>query len=177
VIVICPRCRARLRIDKEKFISEGLLFKCPQCGKFFVTKKPLSIPEKVTIQGKILVAHSNPAIINEIISLLTQNGYQTIVSFDGIDAILKVIKELPLLTIIEGDLPKINGFEVCRRIRSKAETKGLDFLFIIPGYGKKYREHLSKCGDSNYIEDYRISELLIERVSSIKSTRTAPFNS
>jgi CheY-like chemotaxis protein/predicted RNA-binding Zn-ribbon protein involved in translation (DUF1610 family) len=169
--VICPSCKIRLKIDKEKHAAKGLMFKCPQCCNFFVFKKKVALPREEIHLGKVLVAHSDPAVMHKITSLLVGNGYQTVTSSDGIAAIVKVLKEAPFLTIIEEDLPKINGFEVCRRVRSKAEIKGMKFLFVVSAYDERRRELPTFSGANHYIEDNCISELLIEKINKINHTQ------
>jgi CheY-like chemotaxis protein len=164
MVVLCPGCEIRLKIDALK----GSMFKCPQCCKIFVFKKSIALPKEGINQGKILVAHSDPAVMHGITSLLAKNGYQTVTSSDGISAIVMVIKEFPFLTIIEEDLPKINGFEVCKRVRSKTKMEEVKFLFVASTYAGQYREFPLFCGARHYIEDNRITELLIEKINEIK---------
>ncbi len=166
--VICPGCKIRLKIDKEKHAAKVLMFKCPQCRNVFVLKQPVALPREEIHLGKILVAHSDPVVMHKITSLLVKNGYQTVTSSDGIAAIVKVLKESPFLTIIEKDLPRINGFEVCRRLRSKAEMKRVKFLFVVTAYDERHRNVPLFHGANHYIEDNCIPELLIEKINEIK---------
>jgi hypothetical protein len=46
----------------------------------FVLKKSLTQTEKRINQGKILVAHSDQAVMDKITSLLDKNGYQAVTS-------------------------------------------------------------------------------------------------
>ena len=168
MVVRCPGCRIRLGVDKEKLIFNNILFQCPKCKNIFVPERHLVLQNKTTGNGKILIAHSNPSLVNEMTALLKNNGYQAEVSSDGIDAIIKVVKEFPFLVIIEVDLPKINGFDVCRRLRLTAKTKGIEFLFIVSSNSERHKEIQSQCCPYNYIEDYRIPELLIEKIDLLK---------
>jgi CheY-like chemotaxis protein len=149
---------------------EGSRFKCPKCSTFLLVKKPVAVPKKAMDNNKVLIAHSNPAVINEIASLLAKNGYQTITASDGIDAMIKTIKELPFLTIIEVSLPKIYGFEVCKRLKLRAETKEIKFMLVTSVYDKKRykREPASLYDADDYIEDHQISELLTEKINKIR---------
>jgi predicted Zn finger-like uncharacterized protein len=172
--VICPGCKIRLKIDKEKHAAKGLMFKCPRCRNVFVLKKNVALPREEIHLRKILVAHSDPVVIHKITSLLMKNGYQTVTSSDGIAAIVKVLKDAPFLTIIEEDLPKINGFEVCRRVRSKAEMKEVKFLFVGTTY-ERYRRFPPLHSANHYIEDNCISELLIEKINEIKKRNCCKY--
>jgi predicted Zn finger-like uncharacterized protein len=173
VVVICPKCKTRLKVEEGKLTVEGSRFKCPKCSTFLLVKKPPVLPKKAMEKGKILIAHSNPAIISGITSLLTENGYQTITATDGIDSMVKAIKELPFLTIIEVGLPKIYGFEVCKRLKLRAETKEMKFILVSSVYDKKrYKREPSSLYDADdYIEEHKISELLIEKINTLKGIK------
>jgi len=173
VVVVCPKCKIRLKVDEGKLKVEGSRFKCPKCSTFLLVKKPVAVTKKAMDNNKVLIAHSNPAVINEITSLLTKNGYQTITATDGIDAMVKAIKELPFLTIIEVSLPKIYGFEVCKRLKLRAETKEMKFMLVTSAYDKKRykREPASLYDADEYIEDHQISELLTEKINKIKGIK------
>lgn len=170
MVVICPKCKTKLKINEEKLTVGGSRFKCPKCSTILLVKKPLPAPEKPVDNIKILVAHSNPAITGEITSLLNKNGYQTITASDGIEAMVKAIKEFPFLSVIEVSLPKIYGFEVCKRLKLRPETKGMKFILISSTYDKtRYRrepESLYEADD--YIEEHRLTELLIDSINALK---------
>jgi predicted Zn finger-like uncharacterized protein len=173
VVVVCPKCKTRLKVDEGKIKAEGSRFKCPKCRTVLLVKKPAALPKKKLDKNKILVAHSNASAADEITSILTQNGFQTITSVDGIDAMIKATKELPFLTIVDVGLPKIFGFEVCKRLRQRAETKEMKFILIGSVFDKKryMREPESLHGADDYVDEQRISELLIEKVNKIKGVK------
>lgn len=179
MIVVCPKCKARLKVDEGKIKAEGTMFKCPKCSIVFLVKKPKVKPQKVLPKreldkNKILVAHSNPATINEMTSILAQNGYQSITASDGIETMVKAIKELPFLTIVEVGLPKIYGLEVCKRLRKGAQTKDIKFILLSSAYNqKKYTRQPESLYDADYyyIDEQRVSEKLIEKVNVLKGIK------
>ena len=68
--------------------------------------------------------------VNEIVShFLKQEGYNVINAFDGEEAIAKATPEVDLI-VLDIMLPKIDGFEVCRRIRSRVETETIPIVFL-----------------------------------------------
>jgi len=40
MIVICPKCKIKLKADETKLSVEGSRFKCPKCGTVLIVKKP-----------------------------------------------------------------------------------------------------------------------------------------
>lgn len=169
VVVTCPKCKTRLKVEEKKLLPQGSRFKCPKCSTGLIVKKPAAPPKKALDNKKILVAHSNPAIVEKVASMLTTDGYTVISSSDGIDAVVKALREFPFLCIIEVVLPKIYGFEVCKRLKARQETKGMKFLLITSPYDKtKYRrEPASLYGADEYIEDHAIVTELMSKIGSL----------
>lgn len=167
MVVICPKCKIKLKVDDARLLPEGSRFKCPKCATVLVVKKPQIQEKKVLDNKKVLVAHSNPDITEKIKSMLTASGYKVIISGDGIDAMVKGLQECPFLCIIEVILPKIYGFEVCKRLKSRPETKDMKFILLTSVYDKtKYRrEPASLYGADEYIEDHNLSTELMEKVN------------
>jgi len=173
VVVICPKCKARLKVDEAKLPAQGSRFKCPKCSSVLAVKKPARQEKKALDGKKVLVAHSNPETLQKIVSLLTERGYSVVTAADGIDVMVKGLKEYPFLAIIEVALPKIYGFEVCKRLKMRAETKEMKFILVPSIYDKtKYRrEPVSLYGADDYIEDHDISTQLVEKVEGLRGLR------
>ena len=169
MVVICPKCKIRLKINDEKIKPEGSRFKCPKCSTVLLVKKPLPAQKKAPDNTKVLIAHSNPHVVNDIQTLLSKNGYQGVTASDGIDAMVKIIKELPFLVIIEVSLPKIYGFEVCKRLKARPETKDTKFILISSIYDKdRYKREPSSLYEADdYIEEHQIPDLLLQKINTI----------
>lgn len=61
--------------------------------------------------------------ILELVSFnLSQAGFTPVVARDGLEALEKVKEEKPDLIILDVMLPRIDGFEVCRKLRMKGDT-------------------------------------------------------
>ncbi len=170
MVVVCPKCKTKLKVDDAKLSPQGSRFKCPKCSTVLVIKKPAAQEKKALDEKKALIAHSNPSVVENIRTLLAGQGYTTLTSADGIDAMVKALKELPWLAIIEVALPKIYGFEVCKRLKSRPETKEMKLILVPSIYDKtKYRrEPVSLYGADNYIEEHDLSTRLIDAVNRIQ---------
>lgn len=173
MVVICPKCKVRLNVDEKKLAPEGSRFKCPKCSAVLVVKRPVSQTKKTPTNNKILVAHSNPGIIERTSSVLSAQGYMVITAADGIEAMVKALNEYPFLSIIEVALPKIYGFELCKRLKSRAETKQMKFILIASIYDKaKYRrDPVSLYGADEYIEEHELPAQLIDKINKLSGLR------
>lgn len=172
---MCPKCKTRLKVAEERLAPGGSRFKCPKCSAVLLVRKPMPAAEKAVDGKKILIAHSNPAIAGEITSLLKKNGYLTITASDGIETMVKAIRERPSLVIVEVGLPKIYGFEVCKRLKLRPETREMKFILVNSVYdvGRYKREPESFYGADDYIEEHRISELLIDSINALRGKEPA----
>lgn len=66
----------------------------------------------------------------EMISdLLKGSGFKVMVAADGADALSQVEAHCPDLVILDIVMPGINGYEVCRRLRSNPVTQNLPIIF------------------------------------------------
>lgn len=176
MVVTCPKCKTRLKVDEARLLPQGSRFKCPKCSTALIVKKPAASPARKLDNNTILVAHSNPAILEKTSALLSGQGYKVVASADGIDAMVKALKEFPFLMVVEVVLPKIYGFEVCKRLKARPETKDMKFLLITSPYDKtKYRrEPASLYGADEYIEDHSIPSELITKINALRGVADEP---
>jgi predicted Zn finger-like uncharacterized protein len=173
VVVICPKCKTKLKVNEAKLLPQGSRFKCPKCSTILVVKKPPAREKKALDKNKILVAHSKSGVAAEISSILKAQGYSVITSGDGIDAMVKALQEFPFLSIVEVVLPKIFGFEVCKRLKLRPETKEMKVILITSPHDKeKYRrEPSSLYGADEYIEEHSIPSDLISKINSLNGIK------
>jgi predicted Zn finger-like uncharacterized protein len=174
VVVTCPKCRAKLKVDETRLSPEGSRFKCPKCATLLVIKKPAAPAaaiKKALSVNKILLAHSNPEVVRDTAALLSDKGYTVITASDGIDAMVKAMKEQPFLALLEVALPKIYGFEVCRKIKSRPETKEMKVILLVSVYDKKKyrREPNSLYGADDYLEEHDLLPMLIDKINKLRS--------
>ena len=71
---------------------------------------------------KILVVDDDRVLADVITFMLHKEGYDVIQAHDGRSALERWKKEDPDLLILDVNMPKMDGFEVCRRIRAEGET-------------------------------------------------------
>jgi len=80
--------------------------------------------------GKILVVDDYPANVKLLERNLQVAGYETAVAYDGEEALQRVQAERPDLILLDVMLPKIDGFEVCRRLRADEATAVIPIIMI-----------------------------------------------
>jgi len=79
---------------------------------------------------KILVVEDSPTYLRQISNLLQVNGYQVIAAIDGEQALEKSVREDPDLIILDIILPKKNGFQVCRQLKTTPSTRNIKIIML-----------------------------------------------
>ena len=69
---------------------------------------------------KILVVDDEVDIVEFIDDYLTGEGYKVIKAYDGVEALDKIRQGLPDLVVLDIMLPGLDGFEVCKQIRTES---------------------------------------------------------
>ena len=70
-------------------------------------------------KSRVLVVDDEPQMVGIIAYALEQEGFEVLTAYDGERALLKVARERPDIVVLDVVIPKIDGFEVCRRIRQQ----------------------------------------------------------
>lgn len=82
------------------------------------------------MQPYILVMEDEDALSTLLQYNLEKEGYEVAVAQDGEEGWLMIEERQPDLVLLDWMLPKLSGIEVCRRIRSKAETRNLPVIML-----------------------------------------------
>jgi DNA-binding response OmpR family regulator len=79
---------------------------------------------------RILIVDDEPNIVISLEYLMKREGFDTAVAADGEAALQALEKAPPDLVILDVMLPRMNGFEVCRRIRADPRWRSLRILML-----------------------------------------------
>lgn len=71
---------------------------------------------------KILIVDDEKTIVDILKFNLEKEGFHTVEAYDGEDGVAKAFSEQPDLILLDLMLPKMDGFEACRKIREKLST-------------------------------------------------------
>lgn len=80
--------------------------------------------------GTILVADDEPANVTLLARQMRRLGYEVLTASNGRMALEVLEGHRPDLVLLDVDMPEINGFEVCRRIKDNADTRLLPVILV-----------------------------------------------
>jgi len=112
---------------------------------------------------KILIVDDDTSITLSISFVLEKEGYAVIIAVDGEEAVKKAKEELPHLIVLDIMLPKINGFEVCKRLKANVQTREIRIIMLTAKGDEKDKRLAEELGVNGYItKPFDIDTLLSE---------------
>lgn len=82
-------------------------------------------PSNVTI----LVVDDEEDVVEVVGHFLKQEGYTVLTAFDGEEAVDTASSDVDLI-VLDIMMPKLDGYEVCERLRSRVETETIPIIFL-----------------------------------------------
>ena len=100
---------------------------------------------------KILVADDSKFVLEIVETVLQSEGFEVVTAVDGTEAWDKIQSEKPDVVIIDIVMPGMNGYEICKKIKSTEELKGLPILVLTTKAQEKDVELAQTSGADLYM--------------------------
>ena len=93
--------------------------------------------------------------------LLNRAGFRVALSSDGVQALELLRDERPAVVLSDIEMPRMDGMELTRQIRSDAKLSNLPIIIITSRIAQKHRDHAAALGANHYLgKPYAEAELL-----------------
>jgi len=93
--------------------------------------------------------------------LLERNGYDVLLAKDGVDALRQLQDARPDVMLVDIEMPRMDGFDLTRNVRSSSETRGIPIIMITSRTAEKHRGVAFEVGVNEYLgKPYQEDELL-----------------
>lgn len=125
-------------------------------------------------KATILVVDDEPDIVRVVKRILESCEYKVETAHDGFEALAQVRAKPPDAIILDLNLPGMNGFEVCRRLRSDDTTRAIPIVMMTAAYvsiDDARRGHDS--GADEYVVKPFLREVLIHNVERLLTAAAA----
>jgi len=100
---------------------------------------------------KILIVDDEPNILRSLTYILEKEGYDCKTASNGEEALKQIKEDKPDLILLDIMIPKVDGMEVCRRVKSSPGLKDI-YVIILSAKGQKAdKEEGLSCGADEYI--------------------------
>ena len=85
---------------------------------------------KRVAESKVLVVDDNAQNLELLVAYLDSLACGVATAVDGIDALEKIAQEAPDLILLDIMIPRMSGFEVCRKLKSDPETRDIPIIMV-----------------------------------------------
>ncbi len=79
---------------------------------------------------KVLIVDDEPNILMSLDFLMRKEGYEVFVARNGTEALESIQNHLPDVVLLDIMMPDVDGYEICRFIKSNPETENSKVIFI-----------------------------------------------
>jgi PleD family two-component response regulator len=121
------------------------------------------------ITGRILIVEDDQDISKMLRIYFESQGYEVLVSGRGGEALDVARKRLPNVVVLDIQLPDIDGYEVCRQLRSNLRTSHIPIIFLTQKDERSDRIAGLELGADDYItKPFDIEELRLRIQNAMK---------
>src|SRR3954447_1707496 len=113
------------------------------------------------VKPNVLVVEDEDALATLLGYNLEKEGFAPTLVSDGEEALIAVEERMPDVVVLDWMLPKVSGVEVCRRLRSKRETRNVPIIMLTARGEETDRVRGLETGADDYIvKPFSMTELM-----------------
>jgi len=117
--------------------------------------------EAVRVKPLVMVVDDSLTVRKITTRLLERSGYLVVTAKDGVDALEQLTEISPQVMLLDIEMPRMDGFELAKRLRQDSKTKGLPIIMITSRTADKHRNYALELGVNEYLgKPYQEDELL-----------------
>jgi adenylate cyclase len=122
----------------------------------------------------VLIADDREDNVELVRDLLTLEGYRVVSACNGQEALDKVDQSLPDLVLLDVDMPVLNGYQVCERLKANPETADVPVLMLTAWGEADHRVKGLQLGAEDYlVKPYDYRELLARIETRLRAKQAA----
>ena len=115
----------------------------------------------------ILIVEDNQENLDLLVYFLRPQGYEIISVMDGLSALKKVEEEHPDIILLDIMLPKMDGYEVCTRLKQSPDTKFIPIIMLTALKDLKDKVKALEVGADDFLSKPFENVELLARVKSL----------
>lgn len=124
-------------------------------------------------KSKILIVDDAEDTVELLKKRFQSEGYETSEAYNGEEALNRVPEYNPDLIVLDVMMPKIDGYEVCQRLKSDEKTKYIPVLMLTAKGEVEHKVKGLNIGADDYMSkpfDYKELSARVRSLLSIKAT-------
>lgn len=122
----------------------------------------------------VMVVEDEPAQREVLAYNLESEGFRVTKAENGEEALLLVAEDTPDVILLDWMLPNVSGIEICRRLKTRPETRGVPIIMLSARSEEVDRVRGLETGADDYvIKPYSLVELMARVRGQLRRTRAA----
>jgi DNA-binding response OmpR family regulator len=117
--------------------------------------------------ARVLVADDDADILALVAFRLERSGYEVLLATDGEEALRLAVEESPDLAVLDVMMPKMDGYEVTRRIRDNESTGRLPIILLTARAQQSDVDQGMLAGADDYVKKPFSPQELRARVQAV----------
>jgi two-component system alkaline phosphatase synthesis response regulator PhoP len=122
--------------------------------------------------AKILVVDDEEHIVMILKDSLEFSGFQVVTAYDGLEALERVEKDKPDLIVLDIGMPKLDGWEVCKRLKSDEKTKSIPIIILTAYAQTSDQRKGAQLGADRFISKPCDLTYLVEEINSLLANKS-----
>jgi two-component system, OmpR family, alkaline phosphatase synthesis response regulator PhoP len=122
-------------------------------------------------QSTVLIVDDNPQNVELLQAYLESLPVRLVTAADGVEALEKVEQHKPDLILLDIMMPRMSGFQVCRKIKGDPLTRDVQVLMVTALNELGDIEQASECGTDDFVSKPVNKFELLTRVKSLLRVR------
>jgi len=132
---------------------------------------PQSPNDSFLTNSTILIVDDNAQNVELLQAFLETLPVHILTACDGLDALEQVQKKAPDLILLDIMMPRMSGFQVCKKLKSDPQTRDIQILMVTALSELGDIEQANDCGTDDYISKPVNKFELLTRVRSLLRVR------
>jgi two-component system alkaline phosphatase synthesis response regulator PhoP len=126
----------------------------------------------LTTEHTVLLVDDHPQNL-ELLEIYMEDlpEVRVVTATNGLEAMARVAEESPDLILLDIMMPKMSGFEVCKRIKSDPKTRDIIVVMVTALNETSDIERAAECGTDDYISKPIERKALVGLVRSLLAAR------
>lgn len=169
MIVKCPSCAARFRLDMKKLSGKRLTLRCSRCRSPFRVELPHDPADAAQTGPGIMLAHSDRELCRMMRDILARSGLSAKVAHDGESLLAMMEAEPPQVILVDVALQGLYAFELVEKVRQRPRLEQVKIILLSSVYSKTAYKRLpsSLYNADDYIEKHHIPDDLIPKINRL----------
>lgn len=118
-------------------------------------------------RARVLIVDDQPDVVDVMGAILTTHGFDVVSASNGLEGLERVKEKVPDIILLDISMPKMDGFETCRRLKNGSGTQGIPVVMFTTQTDRESRIQALQAGANDFLGKPVDGTELIVRVNNL----------